>query len=505
MLQLLNPIWLFGIGGILIPLIIHLWNIKTGKTLKVGSITLMGESSRQNSRSLKLMDLLLLFLRCLLIILLSLILAEPVWESQQTSKVKKAWILIEKSAFTETYTKFKNEIDSLTNVGEELRLFDAGFKKVELEEILSDTTTADSSAQLPYWSLVRLMEQQIPEGSKAYIYTSDRASRFKGTRPAVSTAIDWKTFTPADSTSKWIDYSYLASSGDIRTIVSESSPRGTFSKAIDISPRNEISGVRASISNGKPQVQLDGQTLITDTSTLSIAINAEGFPNDAEYLRAAISAIQTYTSRKIKLVKPTSQQDILFWLSTKDLPSGIKPGTTVFQYAKGKAVSAKTWLRIPEGLTALQTENISIHKRISYPEKVTAFSVWEDGFGAPLLDLTQTNNISLYTFYSRLNPDWTDLVWSQDFVKLLLPLILSRDPDAPERVFDKRSIPLSQILPHSDVRRQTSDFKHQTSDLRPQTSENLIHDKKDLQHYIWLLLMGAFIIERYLSFRNNVI
>ena len=66
MLQLLNPIWLFAIGGIVIPLIIHLWNIKKGKTLKVGSISLLGESSRQSAKSLKLIDLLLLFLRCLL-------------------------------------------------------------------------------------------------------------------------------------------------------------------------------------------------------------------------------------------------------------------------------------------------------------------------------------------------------------------------------------------------------------------------------------------------------
>ena len=491
MLQLLNPIWLFGISGILIPLIIHLWNVKTGKTLKVGSITLMGESSRQNSRSLKLMDLLLLFLRCFIIILLSLILAEPVWKSQQASKENKAWMLIERSSFAETYTKFKSEIDSLNNAGEELRLFEPGFERVELEEILSDSTITDSSALLPYWSLIRLMEKQIPEGSKAFIYTSNRANRFKGARPVISTAIEWKTFTPADSTSQWITHAYLATSGEFRTIVSKSSPGGTFRNAINLSPGNEISGLRASISDGKPQVQLEGQSFSADTSTLTIAINADGFPNDAEYLRAAISAIQKYTLRKIKLVNPTSKQDVLFWLSSKDVPSGIKPGTTVFKYAKGKAVSANTWLKIPEGLTALQTDNIPVHRLISYPENTTAFSVWEDGFGAPLLDFIQTNNILLYTFYSRLNPEWTDLVWSPEFVKLLIPLIVPRTPEAPNGVFDKRSIPLSQMLPHSD--------------LRLQTSENPVTDIKDLQSFIWLLLMGTFITERYLSFRNNAI
>ncbi len=498
MLQLLNPIWLFGISGILIPLIIHLWNVKTGKTLKVGSITLMGESSRQNSRSLKLMDLLLLFLRCLLILILALVLSDPVWKNQQASKENKTWILIERNSFAETYTKFKNEIDSLNNAGEELRLFEPGFERVELEEILSDSTKSDSSAMLPLWSLVRLMEKQIPKGSKAIIYTSNRANRFKGARPAISTAIEWKTFTPADSTSKWIDHSYLASSGEIRTIVSKSSPIGTVSNAINLSPGNVISDVRASISEGKPLVQLGEQSLSADTSTLTIAISADGFPNDARYLHAAIRSIQKYTFRKIKLINPTLQQDVLFWLSSKDLPSGIKPGTRVFKYAEGKAVSANTWLKIPEGLTALQTDNIPVHRRIGYPETSIAFPIWEDGFGAPLLDLTQSNNISLYTFYSRLNPEWTDLVWSPEFVKLLMPLIVPRTPEASNGVFDKRSIPLIQIQPKSD-------FRLQTSGLRPRTSENLITNEKDLKHYIWLLLMGVFIVERYLSFRNTAI
>lgn len=503
MLQFLNPIWLFGISGILIPLLIHLWNVKTGKTLKVGSITLMGESSRQNSRSLKLMELLLLFLRCLLIILLSLLLAEPVWKSLQTAKKNKAWILIEKNAFAETYAKFKSEIDSLSNAGEELRLFEPGFKKVDTEEMLADSAKADSSALLPYWSIIRLMEEQIPQGSRAFIYTSDRAARFKGTRTEISTAIFWKTFTPADSTAKWIDHSYLTSSGTIKAVMSESSPRGTLRRAIDISPGSEASGVRAGISNGKPQVQLGDQTLIADTSTLTIAISAEGFPDDAGYLRSAISAIQKYTSRKIKLVRPSSRQDILFWLSQKDFPAEIEPGSMVFKYAKGRTVSSNTWLKIPGSLASVQTENIPVQKRIAYPETAAGFSIWEDGFGQPLLDLENTNNVSVYTFYSRLNPEWSELVWSPEFVKLIMPLILHKVPDAPESVHDKRSIPINQILPPSDLRLQTSELRTQASGLKSQTSGNLIPEKKELHHFIWILLMGTFIIERYLSFRTS--
>ena len=103
MFQLLNPIWLFGISGMIIPILIHLWNVKKGKTLKIGSVNLLDESSRQNARSLRLLDLLLLLLRCLLIIILSIFLSEPLWVSSNSSDQKGGWILIEKENFTETY------------------------------------------------------------------------------------------------------------------------------------------------------------------------------------------------------------------------------------------------------------------------------------------------------------------------------------------------------------------------------------------------------------------
>ncbi len=490
MLQLLNPIWLFGIGGILVPLIIHLWNVKTGKTLKVGSITLMGESSRQNSRSLKLSDLLLLFLRCLMIILLSIMLAEPVWRNLKTAKENKAWVLVEKNAFSETYRHFKKEIDSLNTPGNELHLFEPGFKKADLDDLIKDTTATDTSAILPYWSLFRLMEQQIPPGSKAFIFTGDRLSRFKGARPTTTTAFTWKTYSPSDSASRWINQAYISSSGDIRAIVSESRPKGIVRKTVDINPGGSNTGIQSTINDGKAQLQLNDQKVIADTSTLTIAINAEGFPSDAEYLSAAINAIQKYTGRKIKLVKPSSQQDILFWLSSKALPSGLKPGSTVFQYGQGKVTSTTTWIA-PKGHNPLQTEKISLHKRIGYPERAVASPIWEDGFGKPLLDLTRTNDISRYTFYSRLNPEWTDLVWSPEFVKLLIPLILPQRRSINEGALDKRSFGGQVYHPILGGRAESGKLKVEASD--------------NLELYIWFLLIAVFLTERYMSFRNATI
>ncbi|MEJ0102079.1 MAG: BatA domain-containing protein [Bacteroidota bacterium] len=64
MFQLLQPLWLYVLTGISIPVIIHFWNQRPGKILKVGSVSLITDDSKEYKRSLKLSDLLLLLLRC---------------------------------------------------------------------------------------------------------------------------------------------------------------------------------------------------------------------------------------------------------------------------------------------------------------------------------------------------------------------------------------------------------------------------------------------------------
>ncbi|MEP6750371.1 MAG: BatA domain-containing protein, partial [Bacteroidota bacterium] len=63
MFQLLQPIWLFALAGVSIPVIIHLWNRKPGKTLKVGSVALVEENILSYKKTIKLSELLLLLLR----------------------------------------------------------------------------------------------------------------------------------------------------------------------------------------------------------------------------------------------------------------------------------------------------------------------------------------------------------------------------------------------------------------------------------------------------------
>src|SRR5471030_327127 len=95
-MQFVQSIWLWAMAGIAVPLFIHLWNLKKGKTRKVGSIAFLMESARSHAKSLRISEWLLLLLRCLLLIVLAVLLTDPFIETQDTIAKQKGWLLIEK-------------------------------------------------------------------------------------------------------------------------------------------------------------------------------------------------------------------------------------------------------------------------------------------------------------------------------------------------------------------------------------------------------------------------
>ncbi|MBP9924506.1 MAG: BatA domain-containing protein, partial [Cyclobacteriaceae bacterium] len=69
MIQFAQPIFLWALTALAIPIGIHLLSRKEGKVVKMGSLRHLRETSTQQFKGIKLNELLLLALRCLLIIL----------------------------------------------------------------------------------------------------------------------------------------------------------------------------------------------------------------------------------------------------------------------------------------------------------------------------------------------------------------------------------------------------------------------------------------------------
>lgn len=449
-------------AGIIIPVMIHLWNVRPGKTLPVGSIALLKENGRQSSRRLQLSDLLLLLLRCLLIILLALLLAKPAWRPAMTPE-QKGWVLMDKENLPETYQHFRPQIDALLQAGYTFHYFRPGFEEEDLQAALQETqdTPADSSS---YWALLDSLQQHPGAPPALAIFTTNRLDRFHGPRPHIDTGVHWQVYSPADSVSSWQTGAYATLSDSVRVRKVTSRPTGN-SYVYDVLPQGSVQA---------------------DTATMQIAIFADTYAHDAGYLKAALAAIQQFTQRKIKITtvgQPAAlppQTDWLFWLSAQPLPATVNAGN-IWRYDSGAVVNTSSWI-IADGPAP-----IPLSKRVQASPAAQGKPLWKDGFGDPVLRL-EKGNTGIYHFSSRLDPSWNELPWSEAFPALLLQLIFPDNAGQPPAK-DRRAIAAQQLRP--DI-----------GSAGP-ARKRAAPAAKDLAPLCWALVFVLFLAERVWSFRTK--
>ncbi len=494
----LNPIWLFAAAAVVIPVAIHLWNIRPGRVLKFGSISLMQAASRKSSRSLKLLDIPLLIVRCLLLIVLALLLATPLWQKKLQGSKVKGWVLIPKDNLQACYQKFKPRIDSLINGGYEFHYFDKDFATADLKQLLTQPKDATLPQPTNYWNLVNQLDTIAPPTLPIYIFSPNRTPNFTGQKPQVALNLHWQTYIPADSTSKWIQSAWINTNGSIRVVQGNSKPSGTTYNYTDIRSGDEtVSPYHVTINNGQASISLktgDQQPIIVDTATMKIAVYADN-TIDAGYLKAAVQAVSQFTQRKIRTKQYNdvnaipSGQNWLFWLSEKPVTSKLAQETgNIFRYEKGKAINSDSWLSNSSIFSvALQhDQKISLYKLIGSNSPVNNI-IWRDGFGHPVLSLQKQEQVNNYTFYSRFDPAWNDLVWRDEFPGWIMQLIID-DKTPSFNKYYKRVLDQQQIMP---------DIINQTHVAVKTTGYN------NLSNYFWLLLALLFGIERWMANRTQ--
>ncbi len=508
MFQFLNPLWLIGAAAIAIPVLIHLWNIRPGKVLKVGSIGLIDAASRKSSRSLKLLDVPLFLLRCLMLILLALVLALPVWQKRMPVVKAKGWILIPKESFKATYSKFKPTVDSLTRAGYEFHYFNTGFAKGSIAQIINppkDAVIKQDSVKLTnrqpnYWSLIRQLDDKVSSDIPVYLFTPNQAKYFTGNKPEAALQLNWQTYTPADSTSTWIQKAWFTPSGDIRIAQGQSHPSGTSFQYANVRESTGNSVYKIQTNNGQAQISLTQgkQAPITvNTAVQHIAIYTDDNSLDAGYLKAALQAVSQFTQRKtiIKTISNPAQlnanTDWLFWLSEKPISKTyINYCKNILAYQAGKPIAVNGWMSNvePYATAVAEVNKVNLYKIISGAGGIRT-SVWKEASGQPVITSTQQDSTQIYHFYSRFNPAWNDLVWSDTFPAWLLQLMQEPASNI-SNTDDKRMLSAQQYLP------QTTTTAHTIA-----SSNNV--ENNSLKRYFWLALLVVFSAERWLAHRKT--
>lgn len=190
-----NPIWLWALAGLSIPVGIHLLSRKEGKVIRIGSLRHLQETNTQQFKGIRLNEIVLLILRCSLITLFVLLMSGLSFEKSKQSEAK--WAVIEKGL--EKIREVQIQLDTFQNNGYELRWLADGFP------LYADSVSVPSGNL--YWKLVEQLQSE--KVSDAIVISKNKMDNFKGKRPVLPSNIRWVSFPsePEDFTLKAVSLS----------------------------------------------------------------------------------------------------------------------------------------------------------------------------------------------------------------------------------------------------------------------------------------------------------
>ncbi|MFD3002880.1 BatA domain-containing protein [Pontibacter toksunensis] len=458
----LSPYWLFAASTILIPIAIHLWNKRQGKTVKMGSLRWLEASASNRWSSIKLNKVWLLLLRCLILLLLAVALAQPVLvRPPQTPENRKAVYVGQELLYTSaTRTQLQPAIDSLLQRGYQLYTYTPGFAAVSQEEwqqLNSSSVDSVISDGANYWALLPALEEQHQQpGDSIWLFTSDQQRYFSGTRPdAIPENIRWIPVA-SEATANRLQTAVQTSSDSLLLFIGSGTREGiTYS-------RFHVPATAQSITVNNQQLQLQRkadtlQVVFPDksiskakvqTDPLHIVILAdEAQQPEVRYLQAAINAISSYT--KLPIYITTAQDtaaDWVFWLQSEEVPVQLRQQVAE-QGLKLWVQSASEPKTIKASL-ATTGEAVGVHQLSNAVAEDAQAAIWTTDNGEALLTVQQSGKGFIYRFQSGFSPDWSGLGQSTQLPELLLPVLF---PQQEGGKYDVRALDEQQLKPAQKV------------------------------------------------------
>lgn len=172
-----NPIALWALAGLSLPIAIHMLSRKEGKVIRIGSLRHLHETSTRQFKGIRLNEIVLLALRCLLIILFVFLLSGLAFNGFTNSETK--WVLVEKGL--EYNREVERQLKNLHELGYELHWLSDGFP------LLKDSISSTNSIQ--YRSLAEKLETK--QLSEAVVLATNKINNFSGIRTPLPANIRW--------------------------------------------------------------------------------------------------------------------------------------------------------------------------------------------------------------------------------------------------------------------------------------------------------------------------
>jgi DNA polymerase III psi subunit len=340
-MSFLNPIWLWGLTALSVPIAIHLLSRKEGKVIPMGSLRYLKDANTQQFKSLRLNEILLLILRCLLITLVLLFLAGLQINTAQNRK----WLVVEPGL--EKNKQATIAIDTLIEQGYEFHY---------LADQFPDRNHRPDSTSINYWYLTEdLTRRGI---SDIVVLATGRIESFKGFRIARPSNLKWITIQE-----EYKEYLVSAVKNSKDSLLVK---KGLLDNDNTQYTTTIISSSQKVVRSGADSIKVT----LPDTVSILVASDTE-FNYDALIIEASLRAIQKNTS-VILVIKKIDADHLnkeikanwLVWLSKKSIATSQIKNRIIYQHKDIAPVFQHEydtlWL-----LTKRLTQKVALEENIS--------------------------------------------------------------------------------------------------------------------------------------------
>ncbi len=420
-----QPGWLWALGALAIPLLLHLLSRGQRHRVQVGSVRLLSEVASRHIRRIHPTRLLLLVVRCLLLAAVAVTLAGPL-SPATTPEPDETWLLVDPALLaarstvgthatpSEAVAAFAR-LDQAAATGLPIRLLAPDLPVFEGKTTLAPPPIPSST---DLWSFLREADHLAHPATRFEVLALDRLSALRGQRPALVRSVEWQAVALSS-------IPVSADAGVAPPTPGPSRPRATPLHAL-VAYTSERSADAGFVIAALESADLAREKRTGSTLTLERRL----LPDSPELPRRG--AVDRSAHHQ--------QTDLAFWLgrapSAEALRVALRPGG---QLITDSLLPYQRCQRLATIHLASDSPTLRLHRCEAAEGGTTASdggefaALWSDAHGRVLIATTRTTSTHPHNrlhLHSRFHPAWSDWVTRDSFPRWIAEVVDSIDPAA---------------------------------------------------------------------------
>ena len=402
--SLQSPISLLAISSLLIPVLIHIFNINKGKKVYIGNIALIAKAKQIRITQVKLRQWILFLLRLFLFTLLILLLHKLFYHTDKEYPEHTSVFVT--SSWLQQATVREKEIFTKRHAEHQVFHLNPGFPRIN--DIIEYSSVNSNELKLEPL-LVELKNTQLVSTDNK-IYSTLKQDEFSITRsPYLRELFNHSKF-------EW------------------------FTSQSTQNTKNPISVLIFHSSNRS-----------TSLNTLKIALDT--INKLSKNIHYQIQELNEISNAEPLTLLDRSQPDWIFWLSDTSVPESIlslisQGSNLVRDMPKNLKLDGAPVLA--NNIIGIQSLDVVFNHQLPLVDETKQIPLWKNQYGSMALSYQPKDRGKLFQFHSRFNSKWNDMPNSIQF-----PIILAKLLSSTTRINSNREISSSQLLLTKSSRNKT--------------------------------------------------